>query len=44
MCRDFFCSLSDSCSNERCESAGKTAVSWVFEILYSQSRVGVVGF
>ena len=39
MCRYCF----DRCSNERCEGAGKTAVSWVCEILYSQSVVGVVG-
>ena len=41
--RDCFDSLSDRRSNERCEGAGKTAVSWVCELLYSQSRVGVVG-
>ena len=44
VCRDCFDSLSDRCSNERCEGARKTAVSWVSELLYSQSRVGVVGF
>ena len=38
-----FDSLSDRRSNERCEGAGKTAVSWVCELLYSQSRVGVMG-
>ena len=43
VCRDCFDSLSDRRSNERCEGAGKTAVSWVCELLYSQSRVGVVG-
>ena len=43
MCRDCFDSLSDRRSNERHEGAGKTAVSWVCELLYSQSRVGVVG-
>ena len=32
-------SLSDRRSDERCEGAGKTAC----ELLYSQSRVGVVG-
>ena len=41
--RDYFDSLSDRRSNERCEDAGKTAVGWVCELLYSQSRVGVVG-
>ena len=39
MCRDCFDSLSDRRSNERCEGAGKTAC----ELLYSQSRVVVVG-
>ena len=34
-----FDSLSDIRSDERCEGAGKTAC----ELLYSQSRVGVVG-
>ena len=29
VCRDCFDSLSDRCSNERREGAGKTAVSWV---------------
>ena len=43
MCRDCLDSLSDRHSNERCECAGKTAVSWICELLYSQSRVGVVG-
>ena len=43
MRRDCFDSLSDRRSNERCEGAGKTALSWVCELLYSQSRVGVVG-
>ena len=38
VCRDCFDSLSDRCSNERCEGAGKTAC----ELLYSQIRVGVV--
>ena len=38
-----FDSLSDRGSNERHEGAGKTAVSWVSELLYSQSRVRVVG-
>ena len=42
VCRDCFDSLSDRCSNERCEGVGKTAMSWVCELLYSQSRVGVV--
>ena len=37
-----FDSLSDRRSNERHEGAGKTAVSWVSELLCSQSRVGVV--
>ena len=39
VCKDCFDSLSDRCSDERCEGAGKTAC----ELLYSQSRVGVVG-
>ena len=39
VCKDCFDSLSDSRSNERCECAGKTAC----ELLYSQTRVGVVG-
>ena len=39
MCKDYFDSLSDRRSDERCEGAGKTAC----ELLYSQSRVGVVG-
>ena len=39
VCKDCFDSLSDRRSNERCEGAGKTAC----ELLYSQSRVGVVG-
>ena len=39
VCKDCFDSLSDRRSDERCESAGKTAC----ELLYSQSRVGVVG-
>ena len=43
VCRDCFDSLSDRRSNERCEDAGKTVVSWVCELLYSQSRAGVVG-
>ena len=43
VCRDYFDSLSDRCSNERCEGAVKTAVSWVCVFLYNQSRVGVVG-
>ena len=38
-CKDYFDSLSDRRSDERCEGAGKTAC----ELLYSQSRVGVVG-
>ena len=38
VCKDCFDSLSDSRSDERCEGAGKTAC----ELLYSQSRVGVV--
>ena len=41
--RDCFDFLSDRRSNERHEGAGKTAVSWVCELLYNQSRVGVVG-
>ena len=44
VCRDCNDSLSDTRSNERCEGAGKTAVGWVCELLYSQHRVGVVGF
>ena len=40
MCRDCFDSLSDRRSNERHEGAGKTAVSWVCELLYIKSRVG----
>ena len=39
MCKDCFDSLSDRRSDERCEGAGKTA----YELLYSQSRIGVVG-
>ena len=39
VCKDCFDSLSDRCSDERYEGAGKTAC----ELLYSQSRVGVVG-
>ena len=39
VCKDCFDSLSDRRSDERCEGAGKTA----YELLYSQSRVGVVG-
>ena len=39
VCKDCFDSLSDRRSDERCEGAGKTAC----ELLYSQSRVGVVG-
>ena len=38
VCKDCFESLSDRRSDERCEGAGKTAC----ELLYSQSRVGVV--
>ena len=41
--QSLFVSLSDRRSNERHEGAGKTAVSWLCELLYSQSRVGVVG-
>ena len=41
--RDCFDSLSERRSNERCEGAGKTAVSGVYELSYSQRRVGVVG-
>ena len=37
--KDCFNSLSDRRSDERCEGAGKIAC----ELLYSQSRVGVVG-
>ena len=39
VCKDCFDSLSDRRSDERCEGAGKTAC----ELLYSQSRIGVVG-
>ena len=39
VCKDCFDSLSDRSSDERCEGAGKTAC----ELLYSQSRIGVVG-
>ena len=39
MCKDSFDSLSDRRSDERCEGAVNTAC----ELLYSQSRVGVVG-
>ena len=39
VCKDCFDSLSDRRSDERCEGAGKTAC----ELLYSQSRVCVVG-
>ena len=38
VCKDCFDSLSDRRSDERCEGAGKTAC----ELLYSQSRAGVV--
>ena len=37
--KDCFDSQSDRRSDERCEGAGKTAC----ELLYSQSRIGVVG-
>ena len=43
VCRDCFGSLPDRRSIERYECAGTTAVSWVCELLYSQSRVGVSG-
>ena len=39
VCKDCVDSLSDRRSDEKCEGAGKTAC----ELLYSQSRVGVVG-
>ena len=39
VCKDCFDSLSERRSGERCEGAGKTAC----ELLYSQSRIGVVG-
>ena len=39
VCKDCVDSLSDKRIDERCEGAGKTAC----ELLYSQSRVGVVG-
>ena len=39
VCKDCFDTLSDRRSDERCEGAGKAAC----ELLYSQSRVGVVG-
>ena len=39
VCKDCFDTLSDRHSDERCEGAGKTSC----ELLYSQSRVGVVG-
>ena len=39
VCKYCFDSLSDRSSDERCEGAGKT----VCELLYSQSRVDVVG-
>ena len=38
VCKDCFDSLSDRRSGKRCEGVGKTAC----ELLYSQSRVGVV--
>ena len=41
-CVETVLTLSDRRSNERCDGAGKTAVSWICELLYSQSRVGVV--
>ena len=44
VCRDCFVSLSNRRSYETCECAGKTAVSWAGELLYSKNRVGVVGF
>ena len=44
VCRDCFDSLSDRRKYERCEGARKTAASWVCELLYSQSRVGVVEY
>ena len=40
VCKDCFDSLSDRRSDERCEGVWKTAC----ELLYSQSRVCVVGF
>ena len=43
MCRDCFDSLSDGGSYERCESAGKTALRWEYELSYNQNRVRVVG-
>ena len=44
MFRDCFDSLSDRRSNEKYEgTGGGTAVSWVCELLYSQSRVDEVG-
>ena len=43
MCRDRFDSLSDGCICERCEGAGKTALTWECEISYNQNRVRVVG-
>ena len=39
VCKDCVDSLSDRRGDERCEGVGKT----VCELLYSQSRVGVVG-
>ena len=43
MYRDCFDSLSDRRIYERCEGAVKTAERWVCELLYSQSRISVVG-
>ena len=41
--RDLFDSLSDVCSYERCEGAGKTALRWECELLYNQNRLNVMG-
>ena len=41
--RECFDSLSDVRSYERCEGAGKTALRWDCEHLYSKNRVRAVG-
>ena len=43
VCRDYFDSLSDRRSYERCGGAGKTALRWECELLYNQNRVHVMG-
>ena len=43
VCRYSFDSLSDGCSYESCEVAGKTALRWEYELLYNQNHARVVG-